>query len=322
VGLRTLAAGLLLLLTAPLQAAVPLPLADGVQVLRDSFSFDRQPDGNSVIFSGPKGLLIVDTGRHIEHAQALLDFAQADSKPIVAVVNTHWHLDHLGGNPLLRRQAPGLTVLASNAVAPALSGWLANSRREMQAMLDSPRTDNTARAMIGIDIALIDQGARLLPDQTLDAGRTVDVIGRPLQIGFERDAVTTADLWVYDPASRVLAAGDLVTLPVPFLDTACTSGWRAALAHLDEQPFERLVPGHGAPMSRAEFNAWRRGFDGLLACAASPVEEETCIAGWTQAMGSLLPAAQAPRARDMLMYYLGQHLRSGPERRDRFCSKT
>jgi hypothetical protein len=39
-------------------------------------------------------------------------------------------------------------------------------------------------------------------------------------------------------------------------------------------------------------------------------------------MGSLLPAAQAPRARDMLMYYLGQHLRSGPERRDRFCSKT
>jgi len=175
---------------------------------------------------------------------------------------------------------------------------------------------------MAIDIALIDQGQRLLPDQTLDAARTVDLIGRPLQIGFERDAVTAADLWVYDPASHVLAAGDLVTLPVPFLDTACTPGWRAALAHLEAQPFEQLVPGHGAAMSRADFQTWRRGFDGLLACAASPAEEEQCISGWTQAMGSLLPAAQVPRAHDVLMRTLGQQLRSAPERRDRFCSKN
>ena len=321
-GLRLLATGLLLALAAPLQAAVPLPLADGVHVLRDSFSFDRQPDGNSVIFSGPQGQLVVDTGRHIEHAQALLDFARTQSQAIVAVLNTHWHLDHIGGNALLRQQVPGLTVLASDAVAPALTGWLANGRREMQAMLDSPRTDNTARAMIAIDIALIDQGRKLLPDQTLDAARTVDLIGRPLQIGFERDAVTAADLWVYDPASHVLAAGDLVTLPVPFFDTACTPGWRAALAHLEAQPFEQLVPGHGAAMSRADFQTWRRGFDGLLACAAGPADEEQCVNGWVQAMGGLLPAAQAPRARDMLMRYLGQQLRSTAERRDRFCSKT
>jgi glyoxylase-like metal-dependent hydrolase (beta-lactamase superfamily II) len=322
VGVRLIAAGLLLALAAPVQASVPLPLADGVHVLRDSFSVDRQPDGNSVIFGGPRGQLVVDTGRHIEHSQALLDFARARSQPIVAVVNTHWHLDHIGGNALLRQQVPGLTVLASNAVAPAMAGWLANSRREMQAMLDSPRTDTAARAMIRIDIALIDHGQRLLPDQALDAGSTVDVIGRPLQIGFERYAVTAADLWVYDPASRVLAAGDLVTLPVPFLDTACTPGWRAALAHLEAQPFELLVPGHGAPMSRADFNAWRRGFDGLLACAAGPAEEEQCITGWVQALGGLLPAAQVPRVRDMLMHYLGQHLRSTPERRDRFCSTS
>lgn len=321
-GLKALAAGWLLALGTSLQAAVPLPLADGVHVLRDSFAAGRQPDGNSVIFGGARGQLIVDTGRHVEHAQALLDFAQSKGRPIVAVVNTHWHLDHIGGNLLLRRQAPGLTVLASNAVAPALSGWLANSRREMQALLDGPRIDDSTRAMIGIDIALIDQGTRLLPDQTLDAGRTVDLIGRPLQIGFERDAVTAADLWVYDPASRVLAAGDLVTLPVPFLDTACTPGWRAALAHLDAQPFEQLVPGHGAPMSRADFHAWRRGFEDLLVCAAGPAGEDQCISGWTRAMGGLLPEAQAPRAREMLKYYLGQHLRATPERRDRFCGKT
>jgi len=324
VGVRLITAGLLLALAVPVWAALPLPLplADGVHVLRDSFSIDRQPDGNSVIFGGPRGQLVVDTGRHIEHTQALLDFARASSKPIVAVVNTHWHLDHLGGNLLLRQQVPGLTVLASKAVAPALAGWLANSRREMQAMLDSRRTDDTTLAMIKIDVALIDQGRKLLPDQALDAGRTVDFIGRPLQIGFERDAVTADDLWVYDPASGVLAAGDLVTLPVPFFDTACTPGWQAALAHLEAQPFEQLVPGHGAPMSRAQFNVWRRGFEGLLTCAAGPAEEEQCISEWAEAMGGLLPAAQVPRAHDMLKYYLGQHLRSAAAQRDRFCSKS
>jgi len=34
-----------------------------------------------------------------------------------------------------------------------------------------------------------------------------------------------------------LIAGDLVTLPVPFLDTACPNGWRKALDTLDDQRF-------------------------------------------------------------------------------------
>lgn len=303
-----------------LGAGAPEPVADGAYVLRGAFDPARQPDGNSVVFAGPRGLVVVDTGRHAEHTQALLDFAAARGQPIVLVVNSHWHLDHLGGNALLREKLPGLKIVASDAVGPALAGWLAQSRRDMQAMLDGGRADAATRTMIGIDIALIDAGPRLLPDVALSAARTtVDDAGRPLLIGLARDAVTGADLWVYDAAVRVVASGDLVTLPVPFLDTACAPRWRAALADLDALPFETLVPGHGPPMTRADFATWRGAFGALLDCAAGDAPARACADGWIAALGALLPAGEQGRARAMLDYYFGEHLRAAPARRDRFC---
>jgi glyoxylase-like metal-dependent hydrolase (beta-lactamase superfamily II) len=312
---------LLIVLLLPLLArATPLAVAAGVYLQRDSFDPGRQPDGNSVIFVGPRGLVVVDSGRHAEHTQALIDFAVARTTPIVAVVNSHWHLDHLGGNALLRERVPGLQVVASSAVAPALKGWLADSRREMQAMLDGGTLDAAAQAMARLDIALIDRGPQLLPDMALDGPRTLELGGLMLQIGHETRAVTAGDLWVYEPKTRVLAAGDLVTFPVPFLDTACASGWSAALTHLDGVPFATLVPGHGAPMSRSDFGAWRSAFDGLLACAASDAAVSNCAEGWVKALGGLLPAADHKRARGMIDYYLKQHLRAAPAQRDRYCS--
>jgi glyoxylase-like metal-dependent hydrolase (beta-lactamase superfamily II) len=189
----------------------------------------------------------------------------------------------------------------------------------MQAMLDAGKMDTQTQAMLRIDIALIDLGPKLLPDVTLGASRTIDVVGRPLQIGFESQAVTAGDLWVYDPAAAVLAAGDLVTLPAPLLDTACAPRWRQALSRLDEVPFKTLVPGHGAPMDRAAFARWRRAFGGLLDCAASDAPASACAEGWITALGPLLPEAQRAGARDMTAYYLAQHLRAIPAQRDRFC---
>ncbi|WP_088280752.1 MBL fold metallo-hydrolase [Ideonella sp. A 288] len=312
---------LLLALLLPQWArAAPVAVAAGVYLQRDSFQPGRQPDGNSVVFVGPRGLVVVDTGRHIEHTQALIDFAAARAAPIVAVVNSHWHLDHLGGNALLRERVPTLQVVASSAVAPALKGWLANSRREMQAMLDGGTLDATTQTMVRGDIALIDRGPKLLPDVVVDGTRTLELGGLPLQIGHEARAVTAGDLWVYEPNTRVLAAGDLVTLPVPFLDTACASGWSAALSRLDSVPFTTLVPGHGAPMSRQQFGTWRGAFDGLLACAASQATDMTCSEGWVKALGDLLPVAEHKRAQAMVGYYLQHRLRAAPVERDRYCS--
>jgi hypothetical protein len=116
---RMAAAFALILLAGP--PAVPAaepgerivePLAEGVWLLPGRFERSRQPDGNSLLLEGRDGLVVVDSGRHIEHLAALQAWVGERRQPLRAVINTHWHLDHLGGNAALRRFAPGLRAAA------------------------------------------------------------------------------------------------------------------------------------------------------------------------------------------------------------------
>ena len=48
--------------------------------------------------------------------------------PIVAIVNSHWHLDHVSGNAALRAAYPRAQVYASDAIRDAMHGFLADYR--------------------------------------------------------------------------------------------------------------------------------------------------------------------------------------------------
>src|SRR4051812_8388905 len=91
-------------------AIVHLP--NGVRLISGTFTPGTQPDGNSVIFDAPHGLIVVDTGRHPSHTQKIIDAARASGKPIKAIINSHWHLDHIGGNRLIRSAYPDVRVYA------------------------------------------------------------------------------------------------------------------------------------------------------------------------------------------------------------------
>jgi glyoxylase-like metal-dependent hydrolase (beta-lactamase superfamily II) len=190
-------------------------LADGVVLIPGGFEPGRQPDGNTVIFRGPRGLVVMDTGRHASHSQKILDYAAQTHQPIVAVVNSHWHLDHVSGNPRLRAAYPGLTVYASSAIEGAMSGFLANSRQQALQILSKPG-DATMQAEVRGDLATIDSGKLLFPNVVIRASADRSLAGRPLLIGYQSASVTAGDVWVFDRQTRVLAAGDLVTLPAPF----------------------------------------------------------------------------------------------------------
>src|SRR5687768_2680631 len=87
-----------------------------------SFEPGRGPDGNSVFIDAPEGLILIDTGRHPEHQAKLLAYARSRGKPVAAIVNTHWHLDHTGGNAEIRAVYPKAPVYGSKAVEGALTG--------------------------------------------------------------------------------------------------------------------------------------------------------------------------------------------------------
>jgi glyoxylase-like metal-dependent hydrolase (beta-lactamase superfamily II) len=125
----------LLLCAAASRAAILTDVVPGVHLLRGIFTPGAQPDGNTVILDAPDGLVVVDTGRHAAHAQAIVDFAKSAGRPIVAVVNTHWHLDHIGGNAAVRAAHPAVRVYASGALEAALGGFPANYRKQLEGML-------------------------------------------------------------------------------------------------------------------------------------------------------------------------------------------
>jgi glyoxylase-like metal-dependent hydrolase (beta-lactamase superfamily II) len=131
--------------------------------------------------------------------------------------------------------------------------------------------------------------------------------------------VTEGDVWLYDPKTRLLIAGDLVVGLVPFMDTACPEGWRKALDTIAATPFTTLVPGHGAVMDRQAFLTWRGAYDALLDCAASPASKDECVANWLRDAAAFIPDGDEQRVAAMAGYYFDTRLRSSPEERRRYC---
>jgi glyoxylase-like metal-dependent hydrolase (beta-lactamase superfamily II) len=287
--------------------------------LPGAFIPGRQPDGNSVLIRGKSGWIIVDTGRHAEHTQRILDFVRDSDTPIVDVVNTHWHLDHVSGNPMLKQIYPELSVHASVGIEHAMDGFLANYRRDLQTQI-AATTDAGAKTAWQQEIARIDAGKALYPDAPVTESALRVLAGRKIAVNLTAHAVTEGDVWLYDRTTRTLVAGDLVTLPVPFLDTACPARWQEALATLSKSGFRTLIPGHGKPMGRSEFDDYRRGFDDLLICAAGDATIAECTGQWLRNLDELIPEAEQPFTRDLLEYYIGQVLRGDPRRTAKYCN--
>ena len=202
-----------------------------------------------------------------------------------------------------------------------MAGFLANSRKQGEQFLAQPG-DPEQQADVRADIATIDSGKAIYPDVRIVASSEREFAGRRLQIGYSAWSVTAGDLWVYDPVVNLLAAGDLVTLPAPFFDTACPLRWQATLAELDKIPFTTLVPGHGNPMNRMQFTSYRRAFDHLLACAKSPAPKSQCIEGWLTDAASLVVSEQEQNlARGLVDYYLDAVLRGEAGKQAALCGQ-
>jgi glyoxylase-like metal-dependent hydrolase (beta-lactamase superfamily II) len=288
-------------------------------LIEGSFSPGRQPDGNSVIFEDEDGLVVVDTGRHVEHQEKILRLGEEKRKPIRAIVNTHWHLDHSGGNAEMRARHPEAKLYASTAVAGALEGFLARSLAGARSRLTDRSIGEVEKAEIRQDVAAIEDRRNLLPQVAVTGTTTLPLADRRLELHLADRAATEGDVWIWDAATGTLVAGDLVVLPAPFFDTACPRGWSQALARLAAMPFDRLIPGHGKPMSRDEFARYRTAFDRLVECSESRRTKQECIEGWREDAAGFLPTESDRQDAQMLLdYYFDNVLRSA-DKKPEYC---
>jgi glyoxylase-like metal-dependent hydrolase (beta-lactamase superfamily II) len=286
---RLALAALCLAAVPPAGAQTPRaePVAPGVHLLRGAMLPERGPDGNTVVFDAPHGLVIVDTGRHAWHSDAILVFAAARGRSVAAIVNTHWHLDHSSGNRRIKARFPEAPVVTTNAVDRALAegGFITREQTRAEARRDKVGGAEAEELRVFLDTMAVRDSLR--PDRVVSRDGPLRLAGRRFEAHVTDGAVTDADLWLFDRRTRVAVLGDLVTLPSAFFETACPERWRAALDAVWATPFKVAIPGHGAPMDRAAFDLYRRAFNAFLDCVASTAQAPVCAAAWTQAVASL-----------------------------------
>jgi len=188
---------------------------------------DRASVGNAGFVIGTDGVLVVDAFMTAEGAEELLASIRALTKaPIRWVVNTHYHLDHVGGDSVFVKQ--GALLLAHENVRAWVRTenlkWRKEIKPEERAML----------AMLP------------LPDVTYRGGLTLWPGPREAVIRTP-PGHTGGDSIVFLPAADVVFAGDLFwNETLPNLIDADTKEWIATLdAFLAEHPSSRFVPGHG-----------------------------------------------------------------------------
>ena len=277
------------------------------------------PDGNTIVLDAPDGLIVVDTGRSLQHAQAILDYAKQRRRPIAAIVNSHWHLDHTTGNYDIRRVFPKVRVYASDAIEGALAGFLPRGRAQGDKILADPKTPAGQRKQIMRGRYRIDHPDTLRPTDVVTKTATMRIAGRQLDVHLAKFAATEGDVWIYDRKTRTAIVGDLVVGLVPFMDSACPDGWSKALREIARTPFTTLIPGHGAVMTRTDFAQWRMAFDGLVSCGRSSQPQRACIAGWMRSAARFIPADHRNYAREAAGYYIDTRLRSSPAEQQKFC---
>lgn len=295
---------------------------DGIpayHLIPGSVPLDKGPDGNSIILDADGGLIVVDTGRHPEHSAKILAYARERRRPIAAIVNTHWHMDHVQGNADLRAAFPDAPVYATTAIEGALATFLADGRKGAAARLTDPKTPTNRLPEIRRYLDRMAEPDSVRPTVPIVSAGKMEIGSKALEVHVAPFAVTEADVWLYDPERRLAIVGDLVVDIVPFMDTACPDGWLKALGEIERTDFTLLIPGHGPAMSRDDFQQWRAAFAEFVACGRSMAPKERCVTGWERGAARFIPDSHRTYVREAADYYITTRLRSSPEEQQRYC---
>ncbi|WP_422909657.1 quinoprotein relay system zinc metallohydrolase 1 [Pseudomonas sp. MAC6] len=208
----------------------PRQIADGVWLLEGSTDDFSQANGGNIVNTGfivtAEGVLVIDSGPSRRYGEAMRQaIAAVTDKPLLKVMLTHHHPDHVLGNQAF-----------SDVPIAALPGTTTLLAEQGDAM-----AENMYRLvgdwMRGTEV--------LLPAETLEPG-ALEIGGRTLQL-LALSGHTGADLAILDVQSGVLFAGDLVFYQRA-LTTPGTPGlatWLADLDQLQQLPWKQIVPGHG-----------------------------------------------------------------------------
>jgi glyoxylase-like metal-dependent hydrolase (beta-lactamase superfamily II) len=190
---------------------------------------------NNIVLHDAEGAVLIDSGYHAHAARTLALVAQAlRGRPLLRLVNTHCHSDHMGGNAALAR-AHGCRISVPAGEAAAIAAW------DEDAMM----------------LAYTGQSAeRFSYSDTVAAGDVLKLGGLEWKAlaapGHDPNA-----LMFYAPEARILITGDALWengFGLIFPELFGQNGFAAARSTLEtiaRLEVDTVIPGHGAPFGDA-----------------------------------------------------------------------
>jgi cyclase len=213
-------------------------IGDGVYA---AVSPDHSKAGSNAGFIvGPNGIVVVDTFETIDAAKELLaEIRKVSSLPVRYVVNTHYHLDHTGGNAVFAEA--GATVVAHRNVR----AWLRSENLKFFGA--SPKPEEKAQV-----------ASLVLPDLVYSDAVDIYLDSRLIRVRYMLGH-TGGDSVIMVPDANVVFAGDLVWQKhLPNLIDASTEPWIRTLdTLLREHPTATFVSGHGDVATPADVSDFR-----------------------------------------------------------------
>ncbi len=201
---------------------------------------------NSGFIVGTTGVVVVDSFQEAAPAKGLLEeIRKITTQPVRYVINTHYHLDHTGGNAAYAEA--GATILAHRN----LRGW--ERTENLKFFGKDPKPEY--RAMVE---------SLVLPDMVYTEAVDLYLGSRLVQVRYMLGH-TGGDSVVIVPDANVVFGGDLVWQKhLPNLIDASTGPWIKTLDKLlAAHPTATFVSGHGDVATTADVRDFRNYIETL-----------------------------------------------------------
>ena len=191
--------------------------------------------GNIAALVGDDGVLLVDSLFAPMTDALVAAVAEVTEQPIKFLINTHIHIDHVGGNANLAEQ--GVLIFSHENTRKRFFDERGRFPRNGGTFV--PQEPESARPVV-----------------TFNEQMAVHVNDEDVQVLFAPPAHTDGDAFVYFPSADVLHLGDIYrTTSYPIIDRYNGGTLRGTLAALDQAidlagPATKIIPGHGLEITR------------------------------------------------------------------------
>ncbi|MSP86388.1 MAG: quinoprotein relay system zinc metallohydrolase 2 [Methylotenera sp.] len=177
---------------------------------------------------GSKGVAVIDTGGSLRVGKQLREAIRKISPlPILYVINTHVHPDHIYGNSAFLADKPQFIGHDKLAVAMEL-------RQEQYTKLNARLLGEDAKGTVLVR-----------PTMSVKTTLELDFGDRTLMLTAHPTAHTNTDISMMESKASTLFTGDLLFIErTPVLE-GDIKGLIAELEHLKNSPAKQVVPGHG-----------------------------------------------------------------------------